>query len=268
MRRSVGIVVAVALAAVGTFILVSYVRSAERRALAGEETVEVLIVDEPIARGTAAEEIAGKLRTERVPVKVQAIGSVATVTELEGTVAAVDLVPGEQVVSSRFLTPEVFRTQQRVDPPPGYLQVTVSLEPQRAVGGQLTPGDTVAVLASFDPIDLNGLEPGQEPPTEDKPDLTSTGSRTPRTTHVILHKVLVTNVQVEQLPRSTDEAAGSIEGPDLAPTGNLLITLAVKAPAVEQVVFTAEHGFLWLAIEPGNASEAGTTIQTRETIYQ
>ena len=56
-RRLIGLVLAILLAAGGTFVLVSYVRGAEDRALAGEQSVEVLVVDRPIAKGTAAASI-------------------------------------------------------------------------------------------------------------------------------------------------------------------------------------------------------------------
>ena len=39
------------------------------------------------------------------------------------------------------------------------VQVTLSLSPERVVGGQVAPGDVVAVFASFDSFPLNTLEP-------------------------------------------------------------------------------------------------------------
>ena len=55
MRRAIGIMGAVAVAALGMLLLVGYVRGAEDRALAGEELVEVLVVEKPIAQGTPAD---------------------------------------------------------------------------------------------------------------------------------------------------------------------------------------------------------------------
>jgi pilus assembly protein CpaB len=259
-RRIVGAVLAVLLAAVGTFVLVLYVRGAEQRALAGEETVEVLVVSDPVARGTAVDDLAGVVRAEQVPMKVQARGSVGSVEELaeyEGQVTAVELLPGEQVTSARFIEPQDLSRAQ-VDVPDGLLEVTVSLSPERAIGGQMDPGSTVAVLSSFDPFDLEGAVSEEEEPEE-----AAGASKTPNTTHIILHKVLVTNVQRDDTGTTDDEDAGS-----RAPSGNLLVTLALDAPSIERVVFTAEHGRLWLATEPGDAPEEGTRIQQRGTIYR
>ena len=47
-RKVIGIVVALALASVGTVALVSYVRSAEERAQAGEELVEVYVLTDTV----------------------------------------------------------------------------------------------------------------------------------------------------------------------------------------------------------------------------
>ena len=109
MRRLIAIIVALALAGAGTFFLVAYVRGAEDRALAGEVVVDVLVADAEIAAGTPAEELAGRVRAERVPAKVAAAGAVADLSALEGRVAAIALLPGEQLVEDRFLTLDAYQ---------------------------------------------------------------------------------------------------------------------------------------------------------------
>ena len=284
MRRAIAVVVALALAAVGTFFLVRFVQSAEDRALEGEVLVSVLVVDAPIRAGSPAEDLSDKVRVEEVPTKVAASDAVADLTSLAGTVAAIDLLPGEQIVSSRFVTPEEYEgwlgTGPKVDVPANMLQVTLSLSPERVVGGQVTPGDVVAVFASFDPFSLNYLEPTGLAPGE-IPQITTTTTlpgqesqaslglpMSPDSTKIILHKVLVTNLQVEELPRELTEEETVAGAPDLAPTGNLLITLALEPVAAERLVFAAEHGSIWLAIEGSEVDEADTEIQTRGIVYE
>jgi pilus assembly protein CpaB len=268
-RRVIGVLASLVLAAFGTLVLLAYVRGAEQRALAGERVVEVLIVTERVGQGTPAEQLSTKVISELVPVKVQALGSVASLEELTGKVASIDLLPGEQVLTTRFVAPEALQAQKEIKVPDGLLEVTVSLEPQRALGGQLVPGDQVAVVASFDPFDLTGAEPdfddGSIQPEDTSP---AANQRTPNSTHLLLYDVLVTAVQLEQLPPEREQAAEGENLPDLAPTGNLLITLAVDPPSAERVIFTAEHGFLWLTAENGAVSGAGTQIETRMTVYQ
>ena len=159
MRRAIGIIAAVAVAALGTLLLVGYVRGAEDRALAGEELADVLVVDQPIAEGTPASTLTRFVRLEQVPMKVRAEGGIADLATLADLVAATDLLPGEQLVTSRFVTAESLERNARIEIPSDALEVTISISPERALGGQLLPGDVVAVLASFDPFDLNTFEP-------------------------------------------------------------------------------------------------------------
>jgi pilus assembly protein CpaB len=227
-QKLIGIVASVLLAALGTGLLVAYVRSAEERALKGEETVDVLVVSNTIPKGTKAEDMTANLRMEQIPVKVATAGALTSTSPLAGKVAAVDLLPGEQLVSTRFTSPA---EAQGIGA--GMLQVTVSLEPVRVLGGQLRKGDSVAVTISFDD---------------------------PETTHLVLHKVKVTDV------RTTDGVAVSTPASGPAPAAALLVTLAVDAPSMEKVVFGAEHGRLWLAWEPKEASESGTKVQTKSGV--
>ena len=170
MRRVIAIIISLVLAGAGTFFLLGWVRSAEGRVLAGEVLVEVLVVDGPIAAGTPAEQMAEQLRLESVPAKVAAEGAVGNLTDLAGKVAAVDLLPGEQVVAGRFLDLEAYLASigggPLVEVPADLLLVTVSLSPERVVGGILKPGDEVAVFASFEPFALDTVEPTGLGPAE------------------------------------------------------------------------------------------------------
>ncbi len=270
-KRWIGVVIAVALAAIGTFVLVNYVNSADERALAGQETIEILTVIEPVDAGTSAEDLAPLVQTALVPAKTQVPGSVATLDQLTGTVAAVDLVPGEQLLLSRFIEPEVFASEGEFEVPDGLVEVTVSLSPDRAVGGELRPGDLVAVLASFDPFELDGTEPTSEDLPTDITEVILPGAeednpQTPNTTGLLIHKVIITNVQVERLPTEPVEGEDASDF-SLAPTGNLLVTLGTQPENAERIIFTAEFGSLWLAAEQESTPEGTTQIQTRVSIY-
>jgi pilus assembly protein CpaB len=280
-KRWIGVIASVALALVGAFLLVNYVQGADERALEGEETVEVLVVNQPIARGTAVEELEGKVEIVLVPAKLQTPGSVGDLTALEGTYTSVDLVPGEQLLSSRFVAADTLVTLDEFPLPDGMLEVTLSLLPERALGGALRPGEEVAVIASFDPFTLKvEEEPVAVAEVSEDEDGTVTETvtlgetrivttSTPASTNLIILKALVTNVQVERLPTSTTSGSNddATESVNLAPTGNLLVTLALDPEDVERTVFTAEFGNVWLARSPDEASDDTTPVQTRATVY-
>ena len=209
--------------------------------------VSVWVVKKAIAKGTSATDIRGSLEQKMIPKNLEAAGLISGVAQLKGLVANAALVPGEQVLASRFDTPTVAR---HGDVPKGLLQVTVKLDAERALGGRLQVGDKVAVLLSF-PVD--------------KP--------TPAETHLEFHKVLVTSVQIsgdastapDTSPSgSKDAKKGAIES---APTQSVLVTLALPAPSVERVVYAAEFGTVWLSNEPANAPEDGTQIITPGNVY-
>jgi pilus assembly protein CpaB len=221
------------------------------------------------------------VRETDIPLDVLADDAVADLTELEGLVATTDLVPGEQLIASRFQTPAAVAADSRVEVPPEFLQVTISLEPARAVGGRLVPGDYVGLIASFDPFDVGGVEPGDEEAIEEAKDsiilIGGTGTQgsqdqvplalqTPNSSQLIIHKILITGIQVEQAPRELEDGAATTV--EFAPTGNLLITMAAGAEDVEKIVFAAEHGFIWLALEDIDAPEPITEIRTRRNIYE
>ena len=298
-RRIVGVLVAVVLAAVGTFVLVNYVRTAEERALEGQETVEVLVVRDRIEQGTPANQLGEHVDTERVPQAVRAAGGVSTVDDLEGRIAAVDLVPGEQVVTDRFVDPAVFEAEQEIEVPEGLQLVTFPVNQERAVGGQIRPGDTVGFIGSFS--EFEGQVEDEEADEDDEEITATIEEITGDTTGFVIHKALVTRVQTDARPEEDnggaddepilgagadddaddnqdedgDEAAaasgpptGSPQEVDDTPPGSFLVTLAVEAGDAERVVFTAEYGTIWLTLEPEDAIEEGTGIRTRETIYE
>lgn len=229
-QKLIGIAVAVVLALVGAGLLITFVRGAEDRALEGEDPTSVLVVSEPIAKGTAAEAVAALVRTEKVPARAVAEGALTSVASLTGQVAVVDLAPGEQLIPARFAPAGSAAATGRAA---GLLEVAIALDMVRAIGGEVREGDTVGVLASFDD---------------------------PAITHLVLHKVPVTRVRNQEGSALADTPDGAIN------PGGLLVTLAIDAPSVEKVVFAAEHGRLWLSREPMEADESGTSVVTAGTV--
>jgi pilus assembly protein CpaB len=247
-RKIIGFLAALVLAGIGTAAFVVYVESAKDKAVAGEALVDVYVVSDTIPKGTPAGEIHGSVEATRVPAKVRVDNAVTDLDTLdEDLVAAVDLEPGEQLLASRLVPANRL---SRASVPAGLQELTVSLDPTRAVGGSLAVGDTVGVVLSFEPFDL--------------PD---TDNQSPNMTHLTFHKVLVTAVQfasgdAPDNAASDDENAGDDTEAEAAPTNQVLVTLALTSPQVENVVFGAEFGHIWLTAENADADESGTRVVT------
>lgn len=242
-RRFLAALAAIILLVAGTAVLVAYVRGADSRALAGVRTVQVLVADELIPEGTPAAELTALVRTELVPAKAALDGRVTDLDALDGQVATVDLLPGEQLLAGRFAQPEDLQAAGTVAVPEGLQEISVLLEPQRTVGGRLTAGDTVGVYLS-----------------QVLPDGTAQ-------TSVVLHRVLITQVQGAPAAPAPDAEAGTELAASGPPVASLMVTLAVSSKDAETVVFGAEHGTLWLSLEPEGAETDGTRVLDQGTIY-
>jgi pilus assembly protein CpaB len=157
-------------------LVVSDAQGADQRAIKNLEPVDVLVVKTAIPAGTPVESMAASLATEQLPASAVTESSLKTLESAKGKVAAVDLVPGEQLVSERLVAPEDVKVAGSVNIPAGLQEVSFQLEPDRVVGGRLVPGDHVGVFVN---MEKGGLE--------DRPDK--------ETTKLTVHKALVTAVQ-------------------------------------------------------------------------
>jgi len=233
-RRTLGVIAAVVLGAVGTVVLVAYVKDAEDRAVAGEKMTNVVIASRAIDAGTAADDLKVATKTEQVPVKARGATAISNLSEVKGLVTTDNLVAGEQLLRSRFAAAgETTKGVGSVKIPTGFVEITLSLEPQRAVGGLIKPGNRVVAIGTAAP---------------NSPSDNSTSA-------VLAHQVLVTNVQLDN---SSSEPSQS-ETKTVAPTRNLLVTLAVDDQTATSILAYADHGSVWLGSEQqdvtGSASQ-------------
>ena len=225
-RRVVGIAAAVALALIGTFVLIAYVRNAGDRAAAGEELAPVYVAAERIPAGTKDSELASKVKREQVPVRVRAEGAVSNLDQVDGLVTSIALLPGEQLATTRFSKPGATDAQTSVTGtkiPLGWFQTTILLEPAQALGGTVKANQHVAVVASLDQPDATGQK-----------------------TTVAARDVIVTNVQID----GDQGASADKKQVTSAPTGNFLVTVAVPQDDLERIVNATSQGKVWLATEP------------------
>jgi pilus assembly protein CpaB len=236
--RLIAALTALVLAVLGAVLINGYVQGADARALAGQRTLPVLVVVKPVAAGTAVDHLGDSVATKPIPATAVATGALTTLTGLKGTVASVDLVPGEQLLKSRFVAPSAVQKTGTVAVPKGMQEVTVQLTPDRVVGGKIEPGENVAVYFSFpNPTGNDG------------------------TTKLVFQKVLVTDVQ--GAPAQADGKSGQA-----APSGSVLITLARPASDVQRIVYAAQYGTIWLSSEPADSVAGDLPTVTRGDVLK
>jgi pilus assembly protein CpaB len=233
-RRVLAGALAVLLAAVGAVLLLSYVGTADERAMAGLDTVSVLVVTKAVPAGTPGTDITSSVTAKTLPAVAVAPGTVADLGQLRGKVATAELLPGEQLLTSRFAVPQKPQSDQ-VTIPKGMQELSVALDAQRVLGGHLVTGARVGVFVS---LPKDGVDPAK--------------------TRLLLQKVLVSRVDggVPAAAGSTPSAAasGSLGSPGTAASattsGQVTVTFVLTADDAEKVVFGAENGTIWLSLQP------------------
>jgi pilus assembly protein CpaB len=255
-RRLLAAAAALVLAALGGTVLLAYARGADARAMAGLKTTTVLVATTRIPAGTPVSGLTTSVRSQVLPATAVVPGAVTSLTALGSQVTTAEVEPGEQLLAARFGTASSLLPPGTVAVPKGDEEVSVQLDPERAVGGRLAAGNHVGVFVS-----------------QSLPDNTVQ-------THAVLHHVLVTQVQGGTVPPSTGgsgsgtqtAAASSSSAPAGSSSGGsstsgVLVTLALTAQDAEAVVFGQEHGKVWLSLEPDAADTDGTTVVTQQNVY-
>lgn len=238
--RIIGAIVALVLAAVGAFVLVTYVRGADARASEGAELVDAYIVEEPIPEGTPGETIGEFVRVDQIPQRNLAGDNVTDLDELAGLVADAVILPGEQLLSARFIDPAALAARGDVPVPAGMQLVSFTLPAERVVGGAVRAGDEIGMVATFN-------RPGGDPLTG-APVLKSQSQ-------FAFHDVLVTKVQGVVVP--SEEGEGEAEQ---TPGSQLMLTIALSTHDIERWVWAAEgNASLWLSLENEATDNGGSS---------
>lgn len=273
-RKIGGIALAVVLAIVGTVALVAYVNKAKDDAVADVQPVSILVFTEAIPQGASMAQIEEAVELTDVPKDLVSDNALVSLASVDPTlVAGVAFEKGEQLRSTRLVDPE---SLIRVDVPEGLQEITLALDPERAVGGVLQPGQLVGVIISFDPFDINTSGVPEETGAEPTETTVEAPTKTPNTTHLTLQQVLVTSVQISandserRIEVATDDSVDSAtrdEAVNEAPGDRLLVTLAVSSSQAEQLVFAAEFGYIWLTRQNDDTDSEPTRIITIDQVY-
>ncbi|WP_237739600.1 Flp pilus assembly protein CpaB [Arthrobacter sp. TB 26] len=181
---------AVVLAMIGAILVVSYAQGADTRAVQGLDPVSVLVVKKAVPAGTSVAALAAFVASEELPGKAVTKSALKNLDGMADKVTAVELLPGEQLVAERLVAPEALKSSGSVAVPEGLQEISFQVDPQRVVGGKVSPGDYVGVFIS---MKSGGIEA--------KPDK--------ETTQLSIHKVLVTGVQRAPVAAPTPQPSAS-----------------------------------------------------------
>lgn len=246
-KRGGGLVLALALAALATGALISYVRGVEDEAFRGAETVHVFVARDTIPVGTSAEAAVRGALVERtqVPRKVVAEGAVASLDQIRGKVAAVTIVRGEQILASRFVLAS--QVVSGLPIPAGRHAMAVEVDAPPGVAGFVQPGTRVSVLAHVD-VRLPNRE-DTEPQA----------------------KFLLQNVEVLAVGQRVALASGSREkarAETAQGSEKVLLTLAVTPSEAEKLAFALFEGDVYFTLLPQGAKPVGTAGRNNRNLFR
>lgn len=145
------ITLAVVFAATATLGVFLYARGLQENAETTTDTVGVVVVSQDIPSGTELDGLlsGGALEVQQVPAELVVSNAVTNLAELEGETTASPILAGEQVSSTRLAGSQDLPGGV-LSIPKGMQGITVALESQRVVGGNvLNSGDHVAIYATF-----------------------------------------------------------------------------------------------------------------------
>jgi pilus assembly protein CpaB len=255
--RLIAIVLAVVLAAVAAFVLFSYVRGVETRTQEEYEPVDAFVATERISAGTSAEAAvaAGLIEPRSIPQASLPDNAVGSLTQIEGTVAVVDILPGEVIVAERF--GDTTAGPRGLRPIPQDKEaLSVQVGVVQGVAGFISAGDQVSVIAELVLPEAEAADEEEAAPAE--------GGN--------IVQYLLQDVEVLAVGRRV-----ITEGEDqVQQTEQVLMTLALDPEDAERLVFAYNNGSLHFTLlppesddpdEPGLERPVETPGRTFDTIF-
>ncbi|HET7193368.1 MAG TPA: Flp pilus assembly protein CpaB [Nocardioides sp.] len=224
-RRTILLLSAALVAALGTALVFLYVKGADNRAEERFDTVEVLRAVSTIEKGESIDDAAasGKLALQPVA-RADLLPNYQTSTEdLDGLAATTTIYPGEQIVSDKFAQKaEALAAKSALDVPEDDIAISVNLTDPGRVAGFLNPGSEVAVIFTGTP---------------------QTGTPFSR---MLLPKVTVLGVgSTTTTTKTTTTPQGEQTTAEIPQT---LLTLSVSKEEAEKVTFAAANGEVVLGL--------------------
>jgi pilus assembly protein CpaB len=241
-RRSLAVLFAVSLAIIGAVLVLVYARSADARALQGQQVVDVYVATKDIPAGTSAQNAVdrGWLRKESFSQKGVPTGALTEVSgPITQQVATTDIAAGEIVLTRRFGDQQLGKAAVTV--PEGSVAVTVELTDPARIGPFLRPGSRIAIYDTFNAKDgkvANAGTPNGAKLSNDKDDL--------HVTRVVLPSVEVLGVGDDTLSGSAGPSDEQKSGTQSVPSA--LVTVAVLPGDAQRLVHATQTGELYAVL--------------------
>lgn len=237
-RRTLLLVAALVVAALGTTGVFLYVNGISRRAERDYELVQILVATTTIPAGTTAQSAQDSGALDLRPFLRKSLADLPALSDIAGIAEKVAVAPvaaGEPILESQFGNAS---ETSSLPIPEGKLAVSVQLDDPARVAGFVGPGSEVAIF-----LTTAGSGGGGE------------------TTRLLLAKVAVIASGTTTLV-APDATTGSAPAEDIP---KALLTLAVDQREAQKVVYASQQGQLHLGLLNKNSqvstTDPGTTAE-------
>lgn len=224
-RRTLLLVAAIVVAALGTVLIFAYVKNADNRALKDQEPVEVLVAKTLIKAGTLGSEAerTGAFKLQKVPRSATIVGVLSDPRPIASLVAVSDIFPGEQIITAKFA---VSGTTSILPIPPGKVAMSIKMGDPERVAGFVQPGSDIVVFITL------------PAPPGTSPNLALGGNVT---------RVLLPRMSVLAIGPTTLRAAPSGEG-NKESLPSAILTLAADQAQAEKLIQAQKIGTLYFGL--------------------
>lgn len=234
-RRTLLLVAAIVVAALGTVLIFAYVKNADNRALKDQEPKEVLVAKTLIKAGTLGSEAerAAAFKFQKIPSSAIISGALSDPRPIANLVAVSDIYPGEQIITAKFAASG---TTSILPIPPGKIALSVRMGDPERVAGFVQPGSDVTVFTS----------PPDQPQT----------------------RVLLARINVIAIGPTTLRAAPEGEGnKEALPTA--IVTFAADQVQAEKLMFAVQHSYpLYFGLLTADSKITTGTIVDKNSLFR
>jgi len=249
-RRTLLLIAALLVAALGTGLVFLYAQNAQNNAKAGQELVTVLVAKQDIPLGTtgSAASSNGDFQSVQIPKDTLVNGAVSDAAPLANLVAKAPIYAGQQIISQQWGTST---STGGLAVPDGKVAIAVNLSDPERVAGFVVPGSTIAIFTYG-----NTAAPGKD--------------GTAPTTQVPGVKLLLTGIPVIAVGPTTTVAntTGTAQNQQI-PTA--ILTLAVTQEEAQKIILasgkvaSSQYNGLYLALQTGTSVVSNKVGATNAT---
>jgi pilus assembly protein CpaB len=224
-RRTLLLIAAVIVAAVGTGLVFVYVHGVNDRAIADQSPQKVLVAKSTIAAGTTAADAAksGALELVDVAKKQVAPGALSDIAPISTQVALAPVFQGQQIVSQMF---GAQGSTSALPIPKDDIAISVQLNDPARVAGFVEPGGNVAIFVTMNP---------------------QSGANTTVQTRMLLPRATVIAVgpTTTTSQTTTNDQTGQTNTEQIS---RAILTLSLSQKEAQKVIFAQGQGQLYFGL--------------------